>query len=113
MSNFQNTLHIHITHNELRHDHLIYKQTHTLGKYVHLDMQTLIHCTKMILNQHITKYIALSITLVPNRLKEFLKYFEIRKFHNPNLTLEICNVTILNKTNMYRKQNNEYVCKHI
>ena len=26
MSNFQNTLHIHITHNELRHDHLIYKQ---------------------------------------------------------------------------------------
>ena len=38
---------------------------------------------------------ALSITLVPNRMKEFLKYFEIRKFHNPNLTLEICNVTIL------------------
>ena len=26
MYNFQNTLHIHITHNELRHDHLIYKQ---------------------------------------------------------------------------------------
>ena len=26
MSNFQNTLHIHITHNELRHDHLINKQ---------------------------------------------------------------------------------------
>ena len=46
-------------------------------------------------------------------MKEFLKYFEIRKFHNPNLTLEICNVTILNKTNMYLKQNNTYVCQHI
>ena len=39
-------------------------------------------------------------------MKEFLKCFEIRKFHNPNSTLEICNATILNKTNMYLKQNN-------
>ena len=49
MYNFQNTLHILITHNELRHAHLIYKQTYTLEKNVHLDMQTSIHCTKMIL----------------------------------------------------------------
>ena len=38
MYNFQNTLHIHITHNELRHAHLIYKQTYTVEKYVHLDI---------------------------------------------------------------------------
>ena len=42
-------------------------------------------------------------------MKEFLEYFEIRKFQNPNLTLEICSVTSMNKTNMYLKQNNTYV----
>ena len=49
MYNFQNTLHIYITHNELRHAHLIYKQTYTVEKYVHLDMQPLTRCTKRIL----------------------------------------------------------------
>ena len=38
MYNFQNTLHIYITHNEFRHAHLIYKQTYTIENYVHLDM---------------------------------------------------------------------------
>ena len=55
MYNFQNTLYIYIyiyiyiTHNELRHAHLIYKQTYTVEKYVHLDMQPLTRCTKRIL----------------------------------------------------------------
>ena len=51
MYNFQNTLYIYIyiTHNELRHANLINKQTHTVEKYVHLDMQPLTRCTKRIL----------------------------------------------------------------
>ena len=54
-------IYIYITHNELRHAHLIYKQTYTVEKYVHLDMQPLTRCTK----DFITEYITLSITLEP------------------------------------------------
>ena len=55
-------IYIYITHNELRHANLINKQTHTVEKYVHLDMQPLTRCTKRIF---VTEYITLSIPLEP------------------------------------------------
>ena len=44
MSNFQNTLHIYITHNELRHDYLIYKQNtyfRVICTFIHANFNSL------------------------------------------------------------------------
>ena len=44
MYNFQNILHIHITHNELRHDHLIYKQNtyfRVICTFIHANFNSL------------------------------------------------------------------------